>query len=383
MSKPEVWFAIPSASPDKCRKVLPIWKNMGYKTAVLQNFARGDIPADISVWSDTYPGWPASVNYLCRQIVPGHCPIVVSGGDDMLPDPDRTAGQLADEFLARFPDTFGVMQPHGDEFLASTRYCGSPFLGRAWFESMYAGRGGMHGRYHHNWADNELFWVAKGLGALWSRPDVTHHHDHFTRGGREQPAYWSNVKARDARDCMLFYARAHEGFPGHEPVGRTERFDRTMDVKQMVLLAEQRLLSMAVQNPYAAALAGALEKCATLGQDVVGIYGFASHTRIAAGALCQPPVKIDCIIDDNTAHHGKRAWNIPVVSAAEALKRGLKAVVLSGSAVEDQLWASAAVFRDAGIPVHRLYEAAGPSLVASPTDAGGLTKPMERVKATV
>ncbi len=356
---PEVWFAIPSASPEKCRKVLPVWRERGYRVAILQNFERADIPADICVWSDRYPGWAQSVNILAREIVPRSAQIIVTGGDDMLPDPDHTAQELATQFLERFPDTFGVMQPHADEYLASRRYCGSPFLGRAWIDTMYHGQGPLFGKYHHNWADNELYWVARGLDALWLRPDLSHFHDHFTRGGRAEPAYWSSVKQRDLDDCLLYFARAQTGFAGHEPLEtaatRGRSFDVSLDPREMVVLARQRMLGMATDNPYAHALSNAISSCAERGLDPIAIYGLGAHTRIGASALCQPRTRIDCIIDDNDAHHGTRAWNIPVVSRVQALQRGVKAVVLSASAVEDELWSRAQAFRDEGIPVIRLY----------------------------
>src|SRR5262249_55012245 len=161
-------------------------------------------------------------------------------------------------FLDRFPDTFGVMQPHGDEFLAARRYCGSPFIGRAWFETMYGGQGGMYAGYHHNYADNELFWVARGLGALWERPDLSHFHDHFTRDGRPQPADWSSVRKKDLHDCLLYYARVHGNFPGHAPVrgpGAHRGFDASMPREEMLILADQRLLRVAIDNPFAIAIA--------------------------------------------------------------------------------------------------------------------------------
>jgi hypothetical protein len=359
MPKPEVWFAIPSASPDKCRAVLPIWKKMGYRIAVLQGPNRADIPADICVWTDSYVGWAHSVNFLCKEVVPASCQIVVTGGDDMLPDPNHTADELAEQFLNRFPNTFGVMQPHGDEYLASRRYCGSPFLGRAWIDTMYAGAGPFFGNYFHNWADNELYWVARGLGALWERPDLSHFHDHFTRSGRTQPTYWKNIENRDLDDCLLYYSRAMTGFAGHEPLptpattGRV--LDSTQDRSERVVLAKQRMLGLAIHNPYASALAGALERCGAEGLSPVAIYGMGAHTRIGGAALCQPSVPIECIVDDNPTRHGTRAWNIPIVSAQSALSRGVKAVILSAVAVEDDLWAKAQIFRDAGVPVIRLY----------------------------
>lgn len=354
----EVWFVIPSASPEKCRKVLPIWAERGYRTAVLQNFERGDIPADIVEWHDFYPGWPESVNILCRSIVPQSCDLIVSGGDDMLPDPHHSAKELAAQFFGRFPDGFGVMQPHGDEFLSAKRYCGSPFIGRAWFQSMYSGRGPMYGGYHHNYADNELFWVAKGLNALWDRPDLSHFHDHFTRGGHAQPKYWESVKRQDLSDCLLYYARVHEHFPGHAAPtgpGKDRGYDRSMDKAEMLTLAEQRLLRVACDNPYVSALKRAFEACAIAGQKKVAVYGSGLHTQVGGAALCDPAVSIACIIDDNPSSHARSMWNIPIVSRDAALAMGVDAVVLSGNSVEDKLWDNCAVFRDRGIAVHRLY----------------------------
>lgn len=366
MGKPEVWFAIPSANPAKCRQNLPAWRAMGYKIAVLQNFERGDIPADLVVWSDHYPGWPGSVNLLCRDIVPADCPIIVTGGDDMLPDPNHPAEVLAEQFFGRFPDTFGVMQPHGDEFLSARRYCGSPFLGRAWCSTMYDGAGPMYAGYHHNYADNELYWVASGLGVLWSRPDLSHFHSHFTRDGAAQPAYWNSVKKNDLRDCLLYYARAHERFPGHAPRGRVCKYRHPDDMTNMLILATQRLLIEGVYSPAAERITAALTTCAGAGQDSVAIYGFGLHTKLASIALSEPPVPIACIIDDVVANQGRRPWNIPIVSRAEALAMGVKAVVLSSEAIEDRLWANSEMFRAAGVPVYRLYGKAEPSAIPLP-----------------
>jgi hypothetical protein len=292
---------------------------------------------------------------------------VVSGGDDMLPDPNHTAQELAAQFMERFPDTFGVMQPHGDEYLAAKRYCGSPFLGRAFFDSMYGGRGAMYDGYHHNYADNELYWVAKGLGALWERPDLSHFHEHFTRTGAAAPDYWSSVRKNDLKDCLLYYARVHENFPGHEPIGsmKSRRFDRGMSKQEMLVLADQRLLRVAMENPCSDALGRGLAQAAKDGHESVAIYGFGFHTQVGAAALCEPPVQINCIIDDNTSNHGRRPWNIPVVSRDEVLQRNVTAVILSGNSVEDRLWDNCAALRAAGVAVYRLY-ASTPTPVTRP-----------------
>lgn len=357
----EVWFVIPSANPENCRKVLPLWRAQGYRIAVLQNRERAEIPADRTVWFDSYPGWPESVNILCRTIIPESCNLIVSGGDDMLPDPSHSASQLAEQFFERFPDGFGVMQPHGDEFMCAKRYCGSPFIGRGWFERMYGGDGPMYKGYHHNYADNELYWLAKGFGALWERPDLSHYHDHFTRDGREQPAYWESVKERDLRDCLLYYSRVHENFPGHRPTrgpGAERAYDTTLPRDEMLTLADQRLFSVACDNPYARAIAGGLQRCADAGHERVAIYGCGLHTQAGIAALREPPVRVCCFIDDNAANHGRSMWGVPVVSREGALALGVEAVVLSGNSVEDRLWANSAIFRERGVTVVRLYERA-------------------------
>lgn len=368
MKTPEVWFAIPSANPEKCRQTLPAWRAMGYKIAVLQNHERGEIPADLCVWSDTYPGWPRSVNMLCKSIVPKGVSIVVSGGDDMLPDPHHSAHQLARQFLERFPDTFGVMQPHGDEYLAARRYCGSPFMGRAWFDTMYAGRGGMYDGYHHNYADNELYWVAKGMQVLWERPDLSHYHDHFTREGRAAPSYWTSVRKNDLHDCLLYYARVHERFPAHEPVHAhaSRAYAHPTDTEPMLVLANQRLLRVAIDNPFASAIAQGLAEAAADGCETVAIYGIGFHTQVGCAALAEPPVRIACFIDDNAANQGRTLWNVPVVSREQAMHMRVDGIVLSANSVEDRLYDNCAPLLARGTRVYRLYAPAPNGRVPEP-----------------
>lgn len=356
----EVWFAIPSASPERCRKTLPVWRSKGYRIAVLQNYERGDIPADSVVWSDHYPGWARSINILCRDHVPRTADIVVSGGDDMLPDPNRSAQELAAEFFERFPDGFGVMQPHGDTFMEARRYCGSPFLGRGWIDTAYGGSGPMWPDYQHNWADNELYWLAKGLSALWERHDLSHFHDHFTRNGEEKPSYWKEgVEKRDLDDCKLYIERSWGRFPGHEPRGVDRRFDSSVLAQGAMHLAEVRMAVVsyteageAVRND---AVATALRRCKQEGLDPVAIYGGGQHTRSVWNALMEAPVRIACIIDDESGGRGRSLWGWPVVTRDEALKMDVRAIVLSSTLHEGCMWDNCAAFHARGVPVIRLY----------------------------
>jgi hypothetical protein len=363
MAKHEVWFAIPSASPERCRKTLPEWRKRGYKIAILQNMERGEVPADIVQWSDFYPGWAESINILCRSIVPKSAQIVVSGGCDMLPDPNHTADELAEQFLQRFPDTFGVMQPHGDEFWQAKHYCGSPFLGRKWIDTMYNGTGPMCGEYQHNWADVELYWVANGMGVLWSRPDLTHHHAHFSRDGKQAaPKWWvKNVDHHDRRDCERLLRRAWTRFPGHTPSGGVTRtYDPTLWAADTARIAEKHLAQRYGDTSFDKTVALAIEKLADKGIKRVALWGSGHHTRQLGNVLMDPPVSVECIIDDNAANQGQTLWGFPIVSRAEAMKRRVQAVVISANTIEGKLWDNSLEFWEAGIEVVRLY--------GSPTD---------------
>lgn len=357
---PEVWFAIPSASVERCRETLPRWRAMGYRVAVLQNRERGEIPADLCVWSDTYPGWGESINMLCRHVVPRSAAIVVSGGDDMLPDPNKTADELATEYFQRFPDGMGVMQPSGDDFMWSRNYCGSPWFARAFFTTMYRGRGPMCGAYRHNWADYELYWVARCRGMLWMRDDVTQFHAHFSRDGAESPEWWNRaVRDTDRRDCELFLTRKYLAFPGHEPTTPCRPFDESELLRHEQGVAEWRwnrsYSPHALANAPADRMTRAIESCAQKGLTPVAIYGAGTHTRKAAHALAEPAAPIACIIDDDPRRHGSTLWGYPIVSAEGASAMGARAVILSSDMFEQKLWDNAACLREAGIEVIRLY----------------------------
>lgn len=358
-SMPDVWYAIPSANPENCVRTLPKWREMGYKVAVLQNRTRAAIPADVVVWSDHYPGWAGSINELCRSVVPKSAKIVVSGGDDMLPDPAIHASQIASEFLAKFPDSFGVMQPQGDGTLGANTFCGSPWLGRGWIERAYFGRGPMPEGYHHNWADNELYWVAKGLGALWVRSDLTQTHEHFSRLDQPAPEYWNEAVARhDQADVERFIARMWLGFPGCEPAPPSLTFDSDLVRREYLRTAEAYWVTRYAQNLLGAEperrLRDTLEHCAAQGWSRVAIYGTGTHTRLGAGAIATPPVEVVCFIEDDPRRPA-RLWGMPVVSRDQALAMDLDAVVLSSRTQEVMLAQRASSLAERGVRVLSLY----------------------------
>lgn len=368
---PDVWFAIPSASPDRCRRNLPAWRERGYRVAVLQNRERGEIPADVVAWSDRWHGWPWAVNLLSRDVVPRDA-IMVTGGDDMLPEPRSDAGELARQFVQRFPDGLGVMQPTGDQFLGAGTYCGSPWLGRAWRERAYAGRGPLPEGYRHNWADNELYWVARGLGCLWERPDLCQRHEHFSRTGEPKPAYWAeHVEPHDRSDVERFIARSWLGFPGCEPGpddrGRAPAFDADEFRRANTRLAETYWVtrfgqSLAGDEP-SRRMRDALDACARKGCSRVAIFGAGSHTRALGGVLMRPPVDIVGIIDDDPTLRGKSLWNYPVLTLHDAIDRQPHAIVLSSRHREEELARAAGAIVGGRRPIEivRLY---GPGLAA-------------------
>jgi hypothetical protein len=360
MARPEVWFVLPTASAANCAKTLPAWRERGYRVAALQDRSRFACDADVVVHAEAYPGWPGTVNRLFREVVPASCPVIVSGGDDMYPDPDRRAHELAEQFLDHFGGTFGVMQPHGDAFEETDQFCGSPWLGRSWMESMYGGSGGMCAAYTHHFADDELYWVARGMGALWSRRDVTQYHDHFRRRGEPAPEYWNrSVQASDARDTLMFIQRSRHGFPGYEPAGTHRALDPDVFRREYTGRAERywETFHAPVGEGVRATerVAGALERLAARGVGRVAIYGAGQHTRKAGAALCTPAVEVVAIIDDVRGEEGSSMWGIPVVGQRSALALGVEAVVLSSDAMEERLWEASAPMRSAGVEVVRLY----------------------------
>lgn len=225
----DVWFAIPSANAAKARHTLPAWRDMGYRVAVLQDRFRHDVDADLVVrsWTD-WRGWVASVNHLVRLPELREADVIVTGGDDMYPDPKLRAEEIREQFLDRFPGTFGVMQPTGDTMDGTDRICGSPWMGRAFRDLLNCGRGPFWPEYFNFYADEEMFEVARTLGVLWQRPDLVQRHDHWSLAGTVQPLYLRAAQKLWHRDEFRFLLRRTIGFPGAEPFGARARYEEAM-----------------------------------------------------------------------------------------------------------------------------------------------------------
>ena len=269
-----VWLTIPSARPpEEAEKCLKLWRERGYRIALWfdseRQFDTHTERQDLCFYdSDGYPGYAVAVNNLVRlaSIADPSAEWFVIGGDDVEPDPNRSAEEIArectDVFRGKFyPDepndgplrTFGVMQPTGDrwgenpthsrEDMRSAyidRIAGSAWLGREFCKRVNGGRGPLWSGnpnaqrpidrkgYEHMWVDSELREVAVRLGVYWERRDLTHHHAHAGRvrgytsemipphlrkwtTGEEGRKHWKEAEA-------LFFSRRDAGFPGHEPL---------------------------------------------------------------------------------------------------------------------------------------------------------------------
>ncbi|MDX2118306.1 MAG: hypothetical protein SFY96_09010 [Planctomycetota bacterium] len=335
----EVWYAIPSASLERCRQTLPRWREMGYKVAVLQDKVRGDVPADIIHRVDAYPGWAASVNLLCKQVVPPSASIVVTGGCDMLPDPNHSAQQLAQQFFERFPDGFGVMQPHGDAYGNAALYCGSPFLGRRWIDTMYQGSGPLHEGYWHNWGDCELYWVAKCLGALWCRTDLTHEHRHFFRSGEAPPTWWTDsAVGHDRRDNELFLTRKWFGFPGHEPLGLNRRLDASLLATDSERLAERHFAGNygpgSCKDQFEEQIAHAIACFEREGAARLVIRLIDLPARLLADAIMSPKVEIAGFVSESATP--RTLWGYPCLPLDEWHARGVRHMLVAGYSPQTQ-----------------------------------------------
>jgi len=215
-----IWVVWPTVHPQLSRDMAKKWKALGYKVAILVNppHDREDLGADKVIVQQKWAGFPKAANALCRSV---DADIVVAAGDDVHPDSTRIMQEVGAQFLERFPDLFGVMQPTGDDF-ANTSICAvSPWIGRTFIEKAYNGNGPFWEEYFHYYSDHELQVVAEILGAFHQRKDITQYHDHWQRRGEQRPPHLQKAQQMWKRDRMLFEERKKRNFPGHEVTGMT------------------------------------------------------------------------------------------------------------------------------------------------------------------
>jgi hypothetical protein len=248
-----VYLTIPSARPpEEAEKVLKLWRERGYKIALWcdppesAHVARLNDRTQVFV-HHPYPGYSAAVNNLIKGVMNTDptAEWFIIGGDDVEPDPNHSAEDIAAQTCAHFGGavggiigniernpfyrTFGVMQPTGDRFAQGSidKIAGSAWIGRSFCKRAYSGQGPLWPEYHRFFQDQELQEVAIKLGVFQQRPDLVHFHHWYGRATsdlysetkpaelpphlKEQEKLWQSEKA-------LFYRRQRAGFPGSEPI---------------------------------------------------------------------------------------------------------------------------------------------------------------------
>jgi len=211
-----IWYAIPTANLERARLCVHKWRRQGYRVALWLDQPM-DLEPDYVRVAPVYPGYFVAVNELARAlVVEKGAEIVVTGGDDIDPDPNQCADRIGGDFVSRFPDLCGVMQPTGDSLPLTTRQCGSPWLGREWIVQANGGRGAFWPGYRHYYGDVELKHVAQRLKRLWQRPDLCQYHDQWRRHGgvSAMTDYQRRNSLRYFKDDRhLFRWRHRSGFP--------------------------------------------------------------------------------------------------------------------------------------------------------------------------
>ncbi len=203
-----VWFCIPSKRPpEQARPVLEAWRDMGYRIAVCRDEGdAGVYPYDLAhhFQGQRYPGYAVATNSLISAVLQeadwsklgGDTRWCVIGGDDVWPDPNKRADEIARECEDHFgdlhdvpnhePSTFGVMQPTGDPWADGQgriieRIAGSAWIGREFALRAYGGNGPLWPEFWHMFGDEHLKCVAEKLGIYWMRRDLTQRHEHWAR----------------------------------------------------------------------------------------------------------------------------------------------------------------------------------------------------------
>ena len=225
MGEATVYVCFPSADVSRAAIAKKKWQSKGYKVSLFFDTDRESIDADSVVFGD-YKGYWNACNKLAAGSFAKGADVVVFAADDIDPDPNHSAQKIAAEYLAKYPDGFGVMQPAGDlqgidssGKPAAARICGSPWFGKGWNDRAYQGKGPTHDGYFHFYGDEDLYEVASRLDVLWVRSDLTQFHRHWSWGHSQQTSYQRRNSSKHWNtDKATFAVRKAEGFPGHEPL---------------------------------------------------------------------------------------------------------------------------------------------------------------------
>ena len=219
----EVYVAFPSADHNKAFYATNRWAKMGYKAALFTDESYSLSKVEIAL-SGPYMGYWDACNKLAMACLKTKADVVVFAADDIEPDKMHSAQEIGRQYLKRFPQGLGVMQPCGDlqgidssGRPASERICGSPWIGRAWIERAFGGKGPFPEGYWHFYGDEHLKEVAERLGLLFMDKGLIQTHMHWSWGWNDQTTYQErNSREHWQKDQVLFFKNKAAGFPGSE-----------------------------------------------------------------------------------------------------------------------------------------------------------------------
>lgn len=210
---PHVAVCFPSCNPERARRAGERWSSRGYEVYIAAETGFPEVSGAVLVIKPRYSGYWAECNELVGLAALHGCDVFVLIGDDMDPDPTKTAAEIGAEYLQRFPDGYGVMQPLDRPDRRFRGICGSPWFGRGWLERAYGGRGPTWAEYRQFFGDQELHRVAKREGVLWLRDDLYQEHHHWLWGAEPKTDYQQANDRHWKADEALFHVRRQQGFP--------------------------------------------------------------------------------------------------------------------------------------------------------------------------
>jgi hypothetical protein len=219
MRDPQVYVVMCTVKPDRAQAASKVWNDAGYKMVVFQDAGTTAFTNNPTLTGPYNGVWKAT-NLLSRFALQLGADICVFAGDDMTPDPTKTAEQIGREYLERYPTGIGVMQPCADPQgkdetgkPAAARIAGSAWYGKEWIQRAYKGDGPTDGRYWHFYGDESLSRVAEKQNLMWWRPDLIQHHAHWSWGWTPRQDYHAKNQNHWLADQQVFRQSESAGFP--------------------------------------------------------------------------------------------------------------------------------------------------------------------------
>lgn len=142
--------------------------------------------------------------------------------------------------------------------------------------------------------------------------------------------------------------------PGTQPIGDSTPAAAGLWMRSEMLERLKIEPARAYRIDWRLALGAALDACMKSGARRIALYGAGHHT-LSCESVVRSCAALVAIIDDNRGRADQVVLGLPVLTLAEARDIELDAVVISSNTQEQTIWERAACFRDAQIPVIRLY----------------------------